>query len=89
MLKILKNITTYDSNGIKVKRRTLGPVFEMCRNKLDIQFCLSIYNIGKSRNLILLDEDYCNILFTFYGKNKKDYFNIVTIIDDFSKHTIF
>ena len=72
-------------NGIKIKRRTLGPVFEMCRNKLDIQLCLSIYNIVKSRNLILNDEDYCNILSTFYGKNKKDYFNIINVIDDLFK----
>ena len=63
-------------NEIKIKRRTLGPVFEICRNKLDMQFCL---------NLILLDEDYCNILSTFYGKNKKDYLNIVNTIYDFFK----
>jgi len=70
-------------NDIKIKRRTLAPVLEMCQTVSDLTFCLSIYNISKIRNLELLDEDYMNILKVIY--EKKDIFNTITVMDDMTR----
>ena len=70
-------------NDIKIKRRTLAPILEMCQTVSDLTFCLSIYNISKIRDLELLDEDYMNIL-KVMGE-KKDIFNTITVIDDMTR----
>tara|TARA_B110001469_G_scaffold127782_1_gene150485 strand:- start:4275 stop:5696 length:1422 start_codon:yes stop_codon:yes gene_type:complete len=70
-------------NDIKIKRRTLAPILEMCQTVSDLTFCLSIYNISKIRDLELLDEDYMNIL-KVIGE-KKDIFNTITVMDDMTR----
>ena len=83
--KIKENVSFMMQNDIKVKRRTIAPILELCRTIKDLSLCLSIYGISKSRNLLLLDEDYMNILSTIYTKSKKDYFNIMMVIDDMTR----
>jgi hypothetical protein len=70
-------------NDIKIKRRTLAPILEICQTVSDLTLCLSIYNISKIRDLELLDEDYMNILKVI--SEKKDIFNTITVIDDMTR----
>ena len=80
--KIKENVILMLSNGIKIKRRTIAPILEICKSVKNLSLCLSIYSIIKTRNLELLDMDYMNILNTI---DKTDLFNILLVIDDMTK----
>jgi hypothetical protein len=83
--KIKENLSFMMQNDIKVKRRTIAPILELCKSTNDLSLCLSMYGVSKSRNLLLLEEDYMNILSTIHAKSKKDYFNIMMLIDDMTR----
>tara|TARA_Y200000002_G_C22672399_1_gene660616 strand:- start:100 stop:1491 length:1392 start_codon:yes stop_codon:yes gene_type:complete len=83
--KIKEYLTFMMMNNIKVKRRTLGPIIDLCQKISDLHLCLSIFGLAKSRNLQLLDEDYMNILLTIHKNKSEDYFNKMIIIDDMLK----
>ena len=69
-------------NNIKIKRRTLGPIFD---NKLDLSFCLGIYNISKNLEITLNDVDYINILETIFQNDPSDKFNLTIVLRDLLK----
>ena len=81
--KIKENVILMMSNDIKIKRRTVAPILEICKSEKKLSLCLSIYSIIKSRNLELIDEDYMNILNTI---DKTDLFNILLVLDDMTKN---
>lgn len=83
--KIKEYLTFMLMNDVKVKRRTIGPILEMCQKITDLNLCLSIFGIAKSRNLQLLDEDYMNLLSTIHKNKPTDYFNKMMIVDDMTK----
>lgn len=83
MNKIKEYLVTMMSNDIKIKRRTITPIFAVCNSVKSLDLCLSIYSISKTRTLELLDIDYMNILNTI---DKTDMFNILLVMDDMTKN---
>ena len=66
-------------NDIKIKRRTLAPIFD---NELDLSLCLGIYNISKNLEITLNDVDYINIMNTIFQNNPSDKFNLLIVLRD-------
>ena len=82
--EIMKYIHLMFIKDIKIKRRTLAPVLNLCKETKNSELGMSIFGIAKSRNLELADADYMNLLTSVF--NKKNIFNIIIIIDDMIKN---
>ena len=80
--KIIELFDTMKSEGIKIKRRTMAPVLQMCKREELYELAMTLYLDCKVMDIKLEEDDYLAILGLACIEEPMEIYNIKMIISD-------
>ena len=84
--KVIELFDSMKSEGIKIKRRTMAPVFQMCKNEELYELAMTLYLDCKVMDIKLEEDDYLAILSLACIEEPMEIYNIKMILYDMVKN---